>query len=75
MFTINTLMFIALHAYVVRRLIKPELTPQHDPRGGMMGLIGSLSYLVGAAAAWFSVHAAFVRRLCVDAQQYRRPRR
>ena len=60
MFTINALMFLALHAYVVRRLIKPELTAQQDPRGSMMGLIGSLSYLVGAAAAWFSVHVAFV---------------
>ena len=36
----NTLLFIALHAYILRNLITP--------------------YLLGAAAAWLSVYAAFL---------------
>lgn len=58
-FAVNTLLFLALHAYIVRRLIKPELAALQDPHAMLKGMIGPLSYLVGAAAAWFSVHAAF----------------
>ena len=60
MFALNTLLFIALNAYVLRWLIKPELAAVQDPHAVLKGFIGPLSYLVGAAAAWFSVHAAFV---------------
>jgi len=59
-FAINTLLFLALHAYIVRHLIKPELVPLQDPHGLIKGLVGPLSYLVGAALAWVSMHAAFV---------------
>jgi len=59
-FAINTLLFLVLHAYIVRHLIKPELVPLQDPHGLIKGLVGPLSYLVGAALAWVSVHAAFV---------------
>jgi uncharacterized membrane protein len=59
-FAINTLLFLALQAYIVRNLIKPELAPLQDPHGLIKALVGPLSYLVGAALAWVSVHAAFV---------------
>jgi uncharacterized membrane protein len=59
-FAVNTLLFLALQAYIMRNLIKPELAPLRDPHGMRKAMIGPASYLVGAAAAWFSVHAAFV---------------
>ena len=59
-FAINTLMFIALYAYIVRRLLRPELATYQDPHGVLKSFIGPLCYLIGAAAAWVSVHAAFV---------------
>lgn len=58
-FAVNTLLFIALMAYITRNLIKPDLAPLRDPHGVRKGMIGPASYLAGAAA-WFSVHAAFV---------------
>jgi hypothetical protein len=57
---INTLLFIALHLYILRRLLKPELVGRHDPHIILKSLVGPFSYLIGAAAAWFSVHAAFI---------------
>jgi len=60
MFALNTLLFLALQAYVVRRLIKPELAAAQDPHGILKGFIGPASYLVGAGLAWVSVHAAFI---------------
>ncbi len=59
-FAVNTLLFIALHAYIVRNLIKPELASAQDPHGMRKAMIGPASYLVGAAVSWFSVYAAFV---------------
>src|SRR5262249_32625139 len=59
-FAVNTLLFLALQAYVVHRVIKPELAAEQDPHLFLKGLVGPASYLAGAAAAWFSVHAAFV---------------
>jgi len=59
-FALNTMLFIALNQYIVRRLIKPELARLQDPRGFAKSFIGVASYLLGAAAAWISVHAAFV---------------
>jgi hypothetical protein len=52
--TVNTLLFIA--SYIVRNLIKPELKSAQDPRALVKALVG----LIGAAAAWVSVHAALV---------------
>jgi uncharacterized membrane protein len=59
-FALNTLMFMALQAYVVARLIKPELAESQDPHGLRKAFVGPLSYLVGAAAAWVYPPAAFV---------------
>jgi uncharacterized membrane protein len=59
-FAVNTLLFLALQRYIVRNLIKPELASAQDPRALIKGLVGPASYLIGAAAAWLSVHAALV---------------
>jgi hypothetical protein len=59
-FALNTLLFIALQAYIRRNLLKPDLAALQDPRGLLKAMIGPASYLAGAGAAWFSVHAAFV---------------
>jgi uncharacterized membrane protein len=59
-FAVNTLLFIVLHRYIVRNLIKPELAAAQDPHAFIKSLVGPASYLIGAAAAWVSVHAAFV---------------
>jgi uncharacterized membrane protein len=59
-FAVNTLLFLALQAYIERRLIKPDLAPLQDPHGVAKGLIGPASYLVGAGLAWISIPAAFV---------------
>lgn len=56
----NTLLFIALHAYILRNLIKPDLASDQDPHIIRKSFVGVVSYLIGAAAAWFSVHAAFL---------------
>jgi len=59
-FAVNTLLFIALQRYIVRNLIKPELKSAQDPRALIKAMVGPASYLMGAAAAWVSVHAALV---------------
>jgi uncharacterized membrane protein len=59
-FAVNTLLFLALQAYIARNLIKPEFAPLQDPHAMRKAMVGPASYLVGAAAAWVSVHAAFV---------------
>jgi hypothetical protein len=56
----NTLLFIALHAYILQRLIKPELADAQDPHSIRKSFVGVFSYLIGAAVAWFSTHLAFV---------------
>jgi hypothetical protein len=56
----NTLLFIALHAYILRRLTKPELADAQDPHVIRKSFVGVFSYLIGASAAWFSVHAGFL---------------
>jgi uncharacterized membrane protein len=59
-FAVNTLLFIALQRYIVRNLIKPELKSAQDPRALIKAMVGPTSYLIGAAAAWLSIHAALV---------------
>ena len=59
-FAFNTLLFLALHAYILRRLIKPELAPLQEPYAALKGLVGPASYLLGACLAWINVYAAFV---------------
>jgi uncharacterized membrane protein len=56
----NTLLFICLQTYIIRNLLKPELIGTQDPHLAAKSFVGIASYLAGAAAAWFSVHAAFV---------------
>jgi hypothetical protein len=65
-FAVNTLLFIALHSYIVSNLIKPELVPLQDARGTLKAMIGPASYLAGAAAAWVSIPRR-LRRLRADA--------
>jgi uncharacterized membrane protein len=55
----NTLLFIELHAYILRHLIKPELVAEQDPHIIRKSFIGIFSYLVGSGAAWMSVYSAF----------------
>jgi uncharacterized membrane protein len=57
---LNTLLFIVLHAYILRYLIKPELASAQDPHIIRKSFIGVVSYLIGVGAAWFSAHAAFL---------------
>ena len=57
---VNTLLFIAMHAYILQRLIKPELLDAQVPHIIRRSFVGVISYAIGAAAAWFSVHAALV---------------
>lgn len=56
----TTLLFIALQLYIEKNLLKPELAGTLDPHGIQKGLVGSLGYLVGAAAAWYRVEGAFL---------------
>lgn len=59
-FALNTGLFVALQTYIQRRLLKPELAEQQDPHGIAKSFVGIGSYLLGAAAAWASIPAAFV---------------
>jgi uncharacterized membrane protein len=57
---VNTLWFVALHAYILRNLMKPDLIGGQDPHIIWKSFVGPVSYLLGSAAAWFSVDAAFL---------------
>lgn len=57
---VNTLLFILLHAYILRRLIRPEAVAQQVPHIIARSFVGVGSYLLGVALAWVSVKAAFV---------------
>ena len=56
----NTVMFLVLQRYILRKLIKPELADSVDLRLEIRTLIGPVFYLIGAAAAWVSTPVAFV---------------
>lgn len=56
---LNTLLFMALHAYILRNLAKPETTAARVPHMIAKSNIGVASYLVGAGAAWLHPGAAF----------------
>ena len=58
--TVDTLLFVALHAYIRRNLLKPDLVGAEDPHTLRNGMIGPLSYLVGGAVAWVSIPLAFL---------------
>lgn len=55
----NTVLFIVLHAYILRRLIRPEAVETVIPGILRKSFVGVLSYAIGAAAAWATVYAAF----------------
>src|SRR6266705_6125824 len=57
---LNTLLFIALQSYILRKLIKPELVNAQVPHLMSRSLVGVISYLLGVAAGWFDIHVAFV---------------
>jgi uncharacterized membrane protein len=57
---VNTLQFMVLHAYILRNLIKPELIGGQDPHLVWKSFIGPFFYLLGAAAAWLNIPAAFL---------------
>jgi uncharacterized membrane protein len=59
-FALNTLLFMALQAHILHRLIKPELAARQDPHGLRKAFVGPLSYLAGAGAAWVYTPAAFI---------------
>lgn len=56
---LNTIAFIAMHRYILRHLIKPELADSQDPHIILKSFVGVISYLIGATAAWFSPGVAF----------------
>lgn len=55
----NTLLFIALHAYILRRLLKPEFAGTQGSQIIRQSLVGPLGYLLGAALAWVNVWLGF----------------
>ena len=57
---VNTLLFIALHSYIIGNLLKPELVSAVVPHLTRKSFVGVVSYLLGAAATLFNVHVAFV---------------
>jgi len=57
---VNTLLFIALHAYILANLLKPEMANSQDPHVIRNSFVGVASYSIGAIAAWRSVYAAFL---------------
>ncbi|MFN8374651.1 MAG: TMEM175 family protein [Anaerolineae bacterium] len=56
----NTLVFIVLHHYVSRRLVKPELAHEQDPHLVRSSLLGPASYLLAALLAWVYIPLAFI---------------
>ncbi len=56
---VNTLLFIVLHAYILRHLLKPERAATVPPHIIPKSFIGVGFYLLGAATAWYNVYLAF----------------
>jgi uncharacterized membrane protein len=56
---INTLMFIAVFAYILRHVLKPARAASVPPGIIAKSFVGVLFYLLGASAAWLNVHLAF----------------
>ena len=56
---VNTLLFIALHAYILRHLLKPERAATVPPHIIPKSFLGVGFYLLGSAAAWYNVYLAF----------------
>jgi|SRR5437667_6676096 len=56
----NTVLFIALQSYILRKLIKPEMVGAQVPHLTGKSLVGVVCYLLGVAAALINLHIAFV---------------
>lgn len=56
---INTTLFIVLQSYLKRHLLKPGLAHRQVPHLTRKSLVGVVSYLAGAAAAWIWTPAGF----------------
>ena len=56
----NTLLFIALHAYILARVMKPEFIGTQPPHVIRNSFFGVAFYLMGAAMAWYNVRLAFL---------------
>lgn len=56
---LNTVLFITLHRYILKHLLKPELAAFQDPHIIFKSCIGPVFYLFGAAMAWVSPWLAF----------------
>lgn len=57
---VNTLLFIALQSYILRNLLKPEMSGAVVPHLTRKSFVGVVSYLLGVAATLINVHVAFV---------------
>ena len=55
----NTVLFMVLQGYILRRLAKPEAAAQ-DPKLLLKSIAGPLGYLIGAGLAWVSLPLGFV---------------
>ena len=56
---VNTLLFIALHAYILRHMLKPERAATVPRNIIPKSFLGVGFYLLGSAAAWYNVYLAF----------------
>ncbi len=56
---VNTLIFIVLHAYILKNLLKPEVADEQDPQVIRKSMLGPAFYLLGAGMAWVSPWLAF----------------
>lgn len=56
---LNTLLFIALHNYVLHHMLKPDCAATVPRRIIRKSFVGIVFYLLGAAGAWLSLYVAF----------------
>jgi uncharacterized membrane protein len=56
---LNTVLFISLHTYILKHLLKAEYVEQQVPHIIRKSFIGVFFYLLGSAAAWVYIPAAF----------------
>jgi len=57
---LNTLLFIALHAYILKNLAKPALAAIEAPGIIAKSFAGVVAYGVGAGLAWWHIEIGFV---------------
>ena len=56
---VNTILFIGLYAYILRRTARPEMLALEDPLVLRKSWVGPVSYLTGAGLAWVHPALAF----------------